>query len=314
MDPANHVRGPARARRELQPEARQRCDLSDGQHRARRAAWTRGPRPPLTAAGRRISVVWARRHEREFTTPCRSRVRSRSPVGLLRSARCAGENRPVSLREHTVDDVLEARARYVARGVSTPKLVVTRAVGAQVEAADGTALPRLRRRDRLPEHRPRLRAGRRRDPRAGRPLPAPVLHGRHLRAVRRGLPPARRALSVQGFRAEVDPRQLGRRGDRERGQDRARRHRPPRRCRFRQRLPRPHAPDDGDDEQGAAVQGRLRALPGRDLPGRGAVSLPRHRHGRRDRLARAPVQERRRRGVGRLRRARDGPGRRRLHR
>jgi 4-aminobutyrate aminotransferase len=51
----------------------------------------------------------------------------------------AGENRLVSLRERTaVDDVLEARARYVARGVSTPRLVVTRAEGAQVEAADGT--------------------------------------------------------------------------------------------------------------------------------------------------------------------------------
>jgi len=45
----------------------------------------------------------------------------------------------VSLRERTaVDDVLEARARYVARGVSTPRLVVARAEGAQVEAADGT--------------------------------------------------------------------------------------------------------------------------------------------------------------------------------
>ena len=45
----------------------------------------------------------------------------------------------MSLREHTaVDGVLEARARYVARGVSTPRLVVTRAEGAQVEAADGT--------------------------------------------------------------------------------------------------------------------------------------------------------------------------------
>jgi len=44
----------------------------------------------------------------------------------------------VSLRERTaVDDVLEARARYVARGVSTPRLVVTRAEGAHVEAADG---------------------------------------------------------------------------------------------------------------------------------------------------------------------------------
>jgi 4-aminobutyrate aminotransferase / (S)-3-amino-2-methylpropionate transaminase / 5-aminovalerate transaminase len=44
----------------------------------------------------------------------------------------------VSLTERMADDVLEARARYVARGVSTPKLVVVRAEGAQVEAADGT--------------------------------------------------------------------------------------------------------------------------------------------------------------------------------
>ena len=44
----------------------------------------------------------------------------------------------MSLRERTAVDVLEARARYVARGVSTPRLVVTRAEGAQVEAADGT--------------------------------------------------------------------------------------------------------------------------------------------------------------------------------
>jgi 4-aminobutyrate aminotransferase len=45
----------------------------------------------------------------------------------------------MSLREHTaVDDVLAARERYVARGVATPKLVVVRAEGAQVEAADGT--------------------------------------------------------------------------------------------------------------------------------------------------------------------------------
>ena len=45
----------------------------------------------------------------------------------------------MSLRERTaVDDVLAARERYVARGVSTPRLVVVRAEGAQVEAADGT--------------------------------------------------------------------------------------------------------------------------------------------------------------------------------
>jgi 4-aminobutyrate aminotransferase len=45
----------------------------------------------------------------------------------------------VSLRERTAaDDVLEARERYVARGVATPRLVVRRAEGAQVEAVDGT--------------------------------------------------------------------------------------------------------------------------------------------------------------------------------
>jgi 4-aminobutyrate aminotransferase len=45
----------------------------------------------------------------------------------------------VSLRERTTaDDVLEARERFVARGVATPRLVVARAEGAQVEAADGT--------------------------------------------------------------------------------------------------------------------------------------------------------------------------------
>jgi 4-aminobutyrate aminotransferase len=45
----------------------------------------------------------------------------------------------MSLREEaSVDDVLAARQRYVARGVSTPKLVVVAAEGARVEAADGT--------------------------------------------------------------------------------------------------------------------------------------------------------------------------------
>jgi len=44
----------------------------------------------------------------------------------------------VSLREQTAaDDVLDARGRYVSRGVSTPRLVVARAEGARVEAADG---------------------------------------------------------------------------------------------------------------------------------------------------------------------------------
>jgi 4-aminobutyrate aminotransferase / (S)-3-amino-2-methylpropionate transaminase / 5-aminovalerate transaminase len=51
---------------------------------------------------------------------------------------CTAENRRVPLRERSaVDDVLEERERYVARGVATPRLVVVRAVGASVEAVDG---------------------------------------------------------------------------------------------------------------------------------------------------------------------------------
>jgi 4-aminobutyrate aminotransferase len=50
----------------------------------------------------------------------------------------AGENRRVSIPVRTSpDEVLEARERYVARGVATPRLVVARAEGAQVEAVDG---------------------------------------------------------------------------------------------------------------------------------------------------------------------------------
>lgn len=44
----------------------------------------------------------------------------------------------VSLREETASaSVLEARARYVARGVSTPALVVARASGARIWDVDG---------------------------------------------------------------------------------------------------------------------------------------------------------------------------------
>ncbi len=44
----------------------------------------------------------------------------------------------MSLRERTAaDDVLDARERYVARGVATPRLVVSRAEGARVEDVDG---------------------------------------------------------------------------------------------------------------------------------------------------------------------------------
>ena len=68
-----------------------------------------------------------------------------------------------------------------------------------------------------------------RDPRAGRPLPAPVLHGRDAtsRTSRSagGSPSSRRARAASSSAAP----ELRRRGGRERGQDRARRDRPARR-------------------------------------------------------------------------------------
>ena len=73
----------------------------------------------------------------------------------VRSRAAAGENRRVSLRERTADDVLEARERYVARGVATPRLVVSRAEGHR-RGRRRHPLPRLRRRDRVPEHGPRF--------------------------------------------------------------------------------------------------------------------------------------------------------------
>ncbi len=66
----------------------------------------------------------------------------------------------------------------------------------------------------------------------------------------------------------------GRRGDRERGQDRPRRHRPPGRGRVRQRLPRPHPAGPGHDRQGDPVQAGLPAVPERGLPGPLRLLLP----------------------------------------
>ena len=168
----------------------------------------------------------------------------------------------MSLREHTADDVLEARARYVARGVSTPKLVVTRAVGAQVEAADGTLYLDF--------------AGGIACQNTGHGF-APVVAAIH-EQVDRFL---HQCFMVGTYEPYVEVcRRLAEHSPC-RGSDqksilvnsgaeaienavkiaRAATGRPGS-CRFRQRFPRSHAPDDGDDEQGAAVQGRLRALPG----------------------------------------------------
>src|SRR5215207_7587564 len=66
--------------------------------------------------------------------------RVRTTAGPLRAWATAVENRRVSLPVRTsADEILAAREQYVARGVSTPSLVVARAEGAQVHAVDGTA-------------------------------------------------------------------------------------------------------------------------------------------------------------------------------
>ena len=220
----------------------------------------------------------------------------------------------MSLTEGTAAvDLLELREQYVARGVATPRLVVVRAEGAQVEAADGRVYLDFAGGIACQNTGHGFASRRRCDPRAGRPVPAPVLHGRELRAVRGGVPAAGGALAVHRVSAEVGSRQQRRGGGRECRQDRARGDGATGRRRLRERLPRAHPPDDGDDLEGAALQGRLRPVPGGGAPGGRAVPVSRHRHRGGDRCPRAPFQERGRRRLGRVRRARDRPGRGRLH-
>ena len=96
--------------------------------------------------------------------------------------------------------VLRDRERFVPRGVATPLVGRARRGRAHrgrrraksyIDFAGGIGCQNL-------GHG--YAAVVRGDPRAGRPLPAPVLHGRHVRALRRGLPAARRALAVRGRR------------------------------------------------------------------------------------------------------------------
>ncbi len=82
-----------------------------------------------------------------------------------------------------------------------------------------------------------------------------------------------------GTRTEVAAAQLGSGGGRERGQDRALGDGPAGSRRLRQRLPRPDAADDDDDRQGEAVQGGVRPVRTRGVPGACAEPLSR-RHAR----------------------------------
>ena len=213
-------------------------------------------------------------------------------------------------QERTASERLEEKERYVPRGISAPPLVVDRAEGARIWDVDGEDLHRLRRWARVLQHGARAAGRRRGHPRAGGPLPSPVPSS----ACTSRTSTCRRSPSSSRRRgAEDAARQLRRRGARERGQDRARLHRPPGRRRLRARLPRPHAAHDDDDEQArlqeghGAVRPEVYRAPG-PYPYRG--STPR----RRSAASRNALQERRRSRVGRLRRARAGTGRGRVHR
>jgi len=101
--------------------------------------WTVGPRryPARTGGSKQLGDTDTSR-ERDFAPPCRSRDAHGRPAVHCARRRERETIADVSLREQTAaDDVLDARGRYVSRGVSTPRLVVARAEGARVEAADG---------------------------------------------------------------------------------------------------------------------------------------------------------------------------------
>ncbi len=210
--------------------------------------------------------------------------------------------------------ILAERARYVARGVSPRHSSSTarRAPGSAtstarsyIDFAGGIGCQNT-------GHG--FAARRRGDPRAGRPLPPPVLHGRgatsRTSTSAGGLPSSRRARASEQKRVLVNS-----------GAEaienavkiaRAATGRPAVIV-FDRRLPRPDAADDDDDEQ-ARLQAGLRAVRAGGLPRAGAVPVPR----RLDPTTRSTALEDalpsgRRPGVGRLRRARARAGRGRLH-
>ena len=166
----------------------------------------------------------------------------------------------------STERVQEGRERYVARGISTPPLVVERAEGARVWDAEGREYVDF--------------AGGLGCANLGHSLPAVVdavhaqvdkyLHQCFMVGMYEPyVEVCRRLAELSPCRGENQKSVLlnsRRRGDRERRQDRARRDRPPGRGRLRRRVPRAHAADDDDDLEGRPLQGRLRPVRARGLP------------------------------------------------
>ncbi len=112
-----------------------------------------------------------------------------------------------------------------------------------------------------------------------------------------------------GAEPEVDPRQLGRGGERERRQDRPRRDRPARCVVFDNAFHGRTLLTMTMTSKVHPVQGRLRAVRARGVPRAGALPVPRRLERRRDRGAEEAVQVRGRPADRRLRAARAGAGR-----
>ena len=154
----------------------------------------------------------------------------------------------------STDQVRRGRDRYVPRGVATTDLIVTRAWGARIWDADGREYIDFAGGIGLPEPRPRQCSRRPGGARAGRPVPpsSASWSGRTSPYVA----VAEKLDEVWPGKAATKTllRELWRRGDRERGQDRPRSDRPRRGRRLRPRVSRPHEPDHGND-----VEARLQA-------------------------------------------------------
>ena len=162
--------------------------------------------------------------------------------------------------------ILERKERAVASPAVDP-FADRRGGGARRDAhrRRRQRVHRLHRRRRLPERRPLLTARGRGRAGAGERF----THTDFTIVPYETYVDARRATRRAGADLGRGARrvlQLGRRGGRERRQDRACRHRPPGGHRLRRRLPRPHAAGDDAHLEDAPVQGGLRAVRAGGLP------------------------------------------------
>ena len=277
-----------------------------------------GPGRRERARGRRARAP-ALRHARP-----RRRSRCSSPTGAASRRRLTNRARgfsactvggrrrgqPGMTHGSTLDGVREARERYVSSAVATPPLVVVGAEGARIEADDGRSYIDFAGGigcQNLGHGPPRS------SPRSTSRSTATCTSASWSACTSRTSRSAGGSPSCTRARHGLQERapELGRRGGRERGQDRPRGDRPAGRDRVRPRVPRPHAADDDDDQQGRPYKRGFGPF-APEVYRAGAVRLPRSRPTTRSTRSGACAGRGRPR-ERRLRRARARAGRGRLH-